>query len=180
MPRGIVPDFFQHVLNRPVPIVCVEPPADAESVNRSLDRDFVEYIRILNRRNTLLLPVFPRDVVLEAALHGTPSASETRRTGIAEWLSPTARRDLIAAFSDGNSAIARDFLQRDDGRLFTEPLPDEDEAWSPYPGFTPEKATAISLEIHELMLARQPPIRQPAWAHSRLLLRNVIRRLSGR
>jgi len=178
LPGGIVPDFFQHVLGRPVPTGCVEPPTDAESVNRSLGRDFVEYIRILNRRNALLLPVFPREVVLEAALH--EASSSERPASIAGWLSPAARRDLIAAFSEGNFAIGCDFLQRDDGRLFAEPLPDENENWSPYPGLTPEKATAISLEIHEIILARCPSTQAPPKCDPKKRLRSIALRLFSR
>jgi hypothetical protein len=153
LPGGIISDFLEHALGWPIPATCVEPPPDAESVNRTPDRDFVEYIRILNRRNALGLSTFPRDAVLEVALRAADGAK--RRPGIASWLSPASRRQLLAAFSEGNSAIARDFLQRDDGRMFDEPPPDESEDWSPYPGLDPEKAAAISLEIHENILARR-------------------------
>jgi hypothetical protein len=164
LPGGIVSDFFQHALGCPVPASCAEPPPAAESANRSPGRDFVEYIRILNRRNALGLSTYPRDAVFEVALRAADSAEH--RPGIGSWLSPAARLELLAAFSEGNSAIARDFLRREDGRLFEEPLPDEAEAWSPYPGLGPETATAISLEIHEHILARRPGLRSriACWA----------------
>jgi hypothetical protein len=158
MPGGIVPDFFQHALGRPIPANCVEPPRTAESANRSPGRDFVEYIRILNRRKALGLSNFPRDAVLEAALRADEKAE--RKTGIASWLAPAARRELLATFSEGNSAIARDYLRREDGRLFAEPLPDETDDWTPYPGLDPETATAISLEIHEILRSRRPGLRR--------------------
>ncbi len=148
MPGGIVPDFFEHVLGFRVPDGWIEPPADVESLNRGLCRDFVEYIRILNRRNRLGLAIFAREDVLEAAFRGG------KPSGIADWLSPTARRGLIAAYSEGNTAIARDFLGRQEGRLFAEQPPDDDEGWNPYAGLTPEKATAISLAIHEIVLGK--------------------------
>jgi hypothetical protein len=164
MPGGIAPDFFRHALGRSIPATCVEPPVGAESVNRSPGRDFVEYIRILNRRNAVGLSTFPRDAVLEVALGADKSAE--RPTGIASWLAPAARRELLAGFSDGNSAIARDFLRREDGRLFAEPLPDETEEWSPYRGLEPETAAAISLEVHEVILSRRTGLRSriACWA----------------
>jgi hypothetical protein len=148
MPGGIVPDFFKHVLGFRVPDDWIEPPADVESLNRGLGRDFIEYIRILNSRNRRGQVIFAREDVLEAALRSGDPA------GIADWLSPRARRDLLASYSEGNAAIASEFLGRQDGRLFAEPPPHDDEGWNPYAGLTPEKATAISLAVHEIAVGR--------------------------
>src|SRR5262249_21833400 len=141
----------------PIPATCVEPAPAPESVNRSPGRDLVEYIRILNSRNALGLATFPRDAVLEVALRAADSAE--RRGGVESWLSPAARRELLSMVSEGTSAMARGFPRREDGRLFQEPPPDEAEPWSPSPGLDPETATAISLLIHENILARRPRLR---------------------
>ena len=92
----------------PDPAGCIEPKPDVESVNRSLGRDFIEYIRILNRRQAASQPVFAREDVLETALRVEPRSEAA--DGIAAWLSPAARRELLAAYAEGNDAIARDFL----------------------------------------------------------------------
>jgi hypothetical protein len=149
MPTGIVADFFDHVLGRPVPAECTRPPADVESVNRTIDRDWVEYIRTLNRRAVRGEPVPPRAAVLEGAFRAT--CESALPSGVAAWLSPADRRDLIAAHSAGNGAIARDFLDRHDGRLFAEPPPAEDARWSPYRGLAPERALAIARAVDALL-----------------------------
>ena len=88
LPGGIVPDFFANVLGLPVPAACVQPPADAESVNQTLDRDFVEFIRILNRRGSAGQSVFARNTVLEASLRRDPDAGVGRHIGLALAGSP--------------------------------------------------------------------------------------------
>jgi hypothetical protein len=60
LPEGIVPDFFSQVLGFRVPVHWESPPRDPESVNLTPGRDFVEFIRILNRRQRQGLPVFRR------------------------------------------------------------------------------------------------------------------------
>src|SRR5262249_42571875 len=142
LPCGIVPDFFEHVLMLHVPAACVQPAADAESVNPTIDRDFVEFIRILNRLASGGQPVFSRDAVLETFMRTQTAARGS--TGISAWLSPAARRHLLQAYQEDNAAIARDYLRRTDGQLFAEPWPDDD-GWEPYLGFSPERATAIAM-----------------------------------
>ena len=154
MPAGIVSDFFRSVLGRPVPDDCRPPPADAETVNRSLDRDHVEFLRILNRRTRAGLAVFDREAVLEAALRDEPTPDSP--AGIAAWLSPADRRALLEIHEAGNAAIARDYLGRTDGVLFAEPPPGEAPDWVPYPGLSPDRAAAIALAIHETIVARGP------------------------
>lgn len=152
LPGGIVPDFFEHVLRLSVPTDAVQPPLNAETVNRTLDRDFVEFIRLLNRRALAGQPVFTRDAVLATALRaGTPAQGSA---GISAWLSPAARRNLLHACQDGNAVIAREFLRRADGRLFDEPWPEESGPWEPYPGLSPERAGSIALAIQQTIVAR--------------------------
>lgn len=153
MPGGIVQDFFQHVMKEPIPNDCQEPALDAETVNLSLQRDFVEYIRILNRRRASGRNIFDRSSVLEAALRFR-SASQGP-VGIAAWLSPAQRRALLARYALGNSMIARDFLGRDNQPLFSEPLPSDNADWKPYQGLSARKATAISMAILKTLVARQ-------------------------
>jgi len=153
LPGGVVPDFFEGVLGFPVPADCTPPPADAESVNRTLDRDYVEFIRVLNRRGAAGQAVFARDAVLDAALRADPSTLGP--AGVSAWLSPAARRELLLAHEEGNAAVARDSLGRDDGRLFAEPWPADADGWEPYPGFTPDRATAIALAVHDAVLVHR-------------------------
>jgi len=152
LPGGIVRDFFQQALQLPVPARCLEPPADVEATNRSLGRDFIEFLRILNRRQAAGQEVFPRDAVLQTALRlegilGGPK-------GIEAWLSPALRRQLLARHADGNASIAHDFLSREDGRLFAEPPPAE-IGWRPYAGLAPATIRSISGAIQETVEANE-------------------------
>jgi len=53
-------------------------------------------------------------------------------------ISPARRLTILRDYCSGNEGIARDILGRDDGRLFYDALPDEDENWHPYCGIPPE------------------------------------------
>jgi len=152
--RGIVPDFLEHVLGFAAPAGWQDGPQDVEAVNRTLGRDFVEFIRILNQRQVQGLPVFDRDAVLAAAIGGAIPPPRSA-AGIADWLSPAERRLLLAAHREGNAALAREFLGRADGRLFAEPAPRNTPRWTPYPGFTAEKAVAVALAVHQTDLHRR-------------------------
>ncbi len=145
LPGGIVPDFVKHILQLPYPAGWAEPNPDAESINRSLTRDFIEFIRILNRQARASQPVFAREDILETALHADPTARQ--EAAIVSWLSPRAHRELLATHAAGNAAIARQFLTNATAHFFAEPAPAGDEHWKPYPGLTPDRAKAISQAI---------------------------------
>lgn len=55
-----------------------------------------------------------------------------------ELFSPRKRREILDACENVNSKIAREYLGREDGRLFYEQPPDPDEPWEPYPGLSKE------------------------------------------
>ena len=134
--RGIAADFFQHVLGSEVPAQCEHPPYHLEAVNQTIGRDAIELIRILNRRGPHgTLP--SRDILLEVA-----SASSEGR-GIEQWMSPGERCRLLAAHADENQEIADRFGL---GRLFSEPLPESDALWSPYPGLSAERSLTMLLD----------------------------------
>jgi hypothetical protein len=131
MPGGVVADFFKEVLDLPVP--AGEIPTGVEVENRSIDRDHVEFIRLVNRGHFKL----NRDIVLEVAHKVTNLAGPK---GIAAWLSPRERRDLLERHAAGNARIARELTQCH--VLFREPLP-EDAEWQPYGGLSPARCRAI-------------------------------------
>jgi hypothetical protein len=150
LPRGIVPDFFLHVLGFPVPGTWAPPPQHPESINSTPAREFVEFIRILNRRQAGGLTVFRREDVLEAAL---PDETFHQRTaGISAWLSPRARRSMLQTHAAGNAEIAGRFLPGGAKTLFMEPAPKANEKWQEYPGLSPSRAIEIALRIHEIAI----------------------------
>jgi hypothetical protein len=58
-------------------------------------------------------------------------------------LSPKDRNHFIREYEPGNQKVAREYLGREDGILFFEPLPDPDEPWKPYEGLTVEKVVPV-------------------------------------
>jgi hypothetical protein len=147
LPVGIVPDFFEGILGFPIPTGWSSPPADSESTNVSPSRDYVEFIRILNRRNVQGFPVPPREDVLEAALRGDAK-------GIAEWMSPKSRRALLEMHAEGNAEIAGRFLRDTGNPLFVEPLPAENGDWREYPGLSTARINSIEQDIREAVSRR--------------------------
>jgi hypothetical protein len=150
LPSGIVPDFFLHVLGFPVPEGWAPPPRHPESLNWTPAREFVEFIRILNRRQASGLTVFRREDVLEAAL--PDETFHQRAVGISAWLSPKARRSILQTHAAGNAEIAGRFLLGSAQTLFMEPVPKANEKWQEYPGLSPSRAIEIALRIHEIAI----------------------------
>jgi len=58
-------------------------------------------------------------------------------------ISPTARLAILKDCQNGNAKIAREFLAREDGRLFYEPLPVIGDDWQPHAGIPPEDVARI-------------------------------------
>lgn len=74
------------------------------------------------------------------------------------FMSPQRRKELCLFYAVGNSQIAREFLGREDGRLFLEPLPDETEVWQD-PGELSIKTMVeifAALQIKQLELSAKP------------------------
>ena len=67
------------------------------------------------------------------------------------FLSPQERLSIVERYADSNATVAKEFLGREDGRLFYEPFPDSNEKWEPYQGLTVEKIVPIFMQmLHNL------------------------------
>ena len=66
--------------------------------------------------------------------------------------SPCKRWEILAACENVNNTIAREYLGRENGRLFYVQPPNPDELWEPYPGLSLEKAE----EIIRFIFKKQP------------------------
>jgi hypothetical protein len=58
--------------------------------------------------------------------------------------SPQQRLELIEQYAEENAAIAREYLGREDRKLFYDPLPDPDEEWQPYDELIEDDARLIN------------------------------------
>jgi hypothetical protein len=63
------------------------------------------------------------------------------------FLSPQMRREIIAKYEPSNKRIAIEYLNRADGILFYEELPQQDDIWEEYNGLKLEKALPILMQI---------------------------------
>jgi len=61
-------------------------------------------------------------------------------------LSPALRLRILEACEPGNQRVAREYLGREDGRLFHEPWPRLDEPWNPV-HLSPEDAASMLLQV---------------------------------
>jgi len=166
IPAGTVTDFNRQILQCVRASQWPTPPVDPESTNPTPGRDFIEYFRLLNAHHAGDEHLLLRKAVLETALESSIK-SQTR-----QWLSPTDQLALLSSHANGNTRIAREFLGREDGTLFSELPPDPRENWTPYPGLSAETTLAISVAAYQKTLGLQP---RPQGR-----FQNVIRRLLGR
>lgn len=156
MPGGIVADFFRRALGLEPPAVTAPYPDDLEAVNVTPSRDHVEYMRHLNRRSSLGLPVVPREHVLESAFRDRVGGA----VGIAAWMSPGARVALLRGHEAGNRRIAARHGIR--GDLFVERPPAASDPWdAPQP---PGLQRLVALDTMVRAVASQQREVRRGWA----------------
>jgi hypothetical protein len=149
MEGGVVADFFRRVLELDPPPVTVPFPDDLEAFNITPARDWLDFIRLLNRRTAQGLPALPRAKILEAAFRDR----EGRAKGIAAWLSPGERSELLATYAAGNRRIANRYGLGP--ALFAEPEPRVADSWEPAPPLSIERLHDLEMRVRSLMTARQ-------------------------
>ncbi len=149
LPLGVVSDFFEKALGLQVPASWEPPDEDLESVNKTPPRDFIEFIRILNRRMNDGKPTLPRRWVLEAARMESGGDMKSR---VREWLSPRQQTALLKRHVKDNLKIAKIFLAKPGARLFQEvrlsPGGDSEAAAR---GLLPARALDIAFQTGKLV-----------------------------
>ena len=136
-PRGIIVDFCG--------VIGLEPDhtlrISDERINPSLDWDIIEIIRLCNEK-------YKGDMKFHNWLVMNLKRIKRKETkGKQHLLSPQQRRDLIEEYAESNAKVAREYLGREDGRLFYAPLPKPDEPWQPYSGLTVERCIPILTQM---------------------------------
>jgi len=64
-----------------------------------------------------------------------------------EAFSPKLRREVIDHFKTENTRIANEFLDRKEGQLFYEPLPDLHGPWKPCPDVSLQQVTELTINV---------------------------------
>ncbi|MHC4266332.1 MAG: hypothetical protein ACYSUK_10425 [Planctomycetota bacterium] len=120
------------------------------SANESLHQDFLEIIRIAN-----LLPVEKPKEQKKALSHNflsdkltalAPLTSKGAKGEKNVFLSPAKRLEILKKYEKNNQSIAHEFLGREDGKLFYDPLPSNSGPYT-QPQLTLEKVTPILIEM---------------------------------
>jgi hypothetical protein len=136
MPKGIFYDFLESIG------IKWEGEADLlrkANVNSGFSRDIMEFLYLnkdfyLDHRDqrlyTMLTALLDREYIKK------PFDSYN-------ILSPHDRIELLQQHELSNQKVAREYLHREDGRLFYEPWPNLDDPWEEYEGLTVEKMIPI-------------------------------------
>lgn len=142
LPGGLFPDFFAAVGIRPDARYIIP----AERINRSLHWDLIEILRQANirYRND---PLFHRFL-----LNHLTRINREFREEKPHLLSAGARRAIIAQYAASNALVAREYLGRDHGTLFYEPVPDDDASQEAYQRPSEERITDLFFQVlHEIL-----------------------------
>jgi hypothetical protein len=107
-----------------------------------LNRDALEFNRLVNTVfNAQNAPYIFSGLLTQYSLKKQPEKNISYRKH--DLFPPSKCLEILTDCEKVNSKIAREYLNREDGRLFFEPLPDPDEPWVPYPGLSKENAEEI-------------------------------------
>jgi hypothetical protein len=137
LPQGIFLDFLTTVGLGPDDRYWIPKMR----INESLRWNLIEVIRSCNAH-------FRGDREFHQFLiHHLTRINSGYTGGKQRLLSPQQRREIIAMSEESNAKIAREYLNRSDGRLFYAALPDLDEPWIPYEGLTVEKIVPVFSQI---------------------------------
>lgn len=115
----------------------------AQGENISLNRDCLEVKRIINRPGLGI----DQGKRIADLLQEITTRKALGHFGGVSFFSPKQRLEIIERYSESNQRLAREFLGKQDGELFTEPLPDAGLDFTPYSGLVPERAYEIMAEL---------------------------------
>jgi len=139
LPQGLIPDFLR--------LMGIDYTAHSWIEQRDLlmgfNRDIME-ILFLNKKYCYGEP----DVRLQTFFENYLDESYQKESFEAySFLSPNERISILERNERSNQIIAREYLGREDSRLFYEPWPDPDEPWSPYRGLALETVIPVFSQI---------------------------------
>lgn len=112
--------------------------------NPSLATELIELLRMFNE---IPMDKSQHQKLVRSLEQYSIKIKETGFLKNQKLLSPTERIKLLKLYEEDNQFIAREYLGREDGRLFLEPWPDSDELWDPGLGLTKEQMTRIITDI---------------------------------
>jgi hypothetical protein len=153
LPDGIFPDFL-NIINVNWP---QRPVLERDvNVNAGFSRDVLEFL-YLNKDFYESFTDQRLHNMLNQLLDDDVRKKPFETYGI---LSPGDRIKLLNRYEESNQKLAREYLNRSDGRLFNEPWPNANDAWVPYEGLNVARLTPIITKMIYKLYARQNAIYQ--------------------
>ncbi len=137
--QSLIEDFL-NILGLPL----TQDFEKAEYRNESLPYELISLMELLNQQSHLERG---QQLKFNGRLRHLPLEMELQNY---DPLSPQLRREIMDCFQADNEGVAREFLNRADGRLFYEPLPNRDAPWEPYSGLPIEKVAKATVKIWQL------------------------------
>lgn len=122
LPGGIVPDFFEHLLDFLQGRDWAQVPNNLESTNITPSRAYIDLMREINIRISKNLPAPAREAVLQSAF-----AYRSENDPAASWLSPAARYRLTSHYHKDYQQILNLYCKQANQAFFTEQWPDKSE-----------------------------------------------------
>ena len=119
---------------------------DRRVVNPSLSTEKMELSKYINMLNLSIgFRIKFSQLIIKSALD-SHEVSLFRKQGL---IAPNEAKELLERYNVGNENIAREFLGRENGRLFYEEI-SEDPDWKPFPGLSPKVALEILQQINKM------------------------------
>lgn len=106
-------------------------------INKSFSRDDTVLLKYFNKKN---LDEQTNELIRKALWSITANESGSSETF---FMNPNQRKELLEEYRRSNADVAREYLGRDDGRLFLEPEPEPDDPWTPPLKPSVEEAEAL-------------------------------------
>ena len=137
-------------------------------INSRLNRDCAAFLNLQVEQDRSEKPKYHKLIVMLEEY----SALKNHHQRYRYVMPPQKRLDLVNAYAASNRRVAIEYLGREDGILFTSPLPNPDEEWESYPGLSIEEANNICGFLEQKGIknpARQYPLIENAFKRSNLL-----------
>lgn len=108
-------------------------------VNSRLNRDCAEFLNLQVERDRSHKSKYHKLIALLEEYTALKDDYQRYRY----VMPPQKRLDLVNAYEASNRRVALDYLGKENGQLFTSPLPKADDVWESYPGLSQGKARKI-------------------------------------
>jgi hypothetical protein len=140
--ENVVADFL-NIFDIEINKLFVAPPLTNRNTNSGFNRDVIEFLHLTNE----LVEGEHDHSMLDFISNVLPQEYKKADFDSYGFISPQKRREIIAKYEQSNRKIAIEYLNRADGILFYEELPQQDDEWEEYNGLKLEKALPILMQI---------------------------------